>query len=68
MGDPSQSVDNDLEFFRLTMQQIEHYMKAKNKESIYLSFFLVDKAREALPEDDLFPELSKQMATFGEST
>lgn len=63
-----QSVDNDLEFFRLTMEQVDSYMKAKNKGASYVSFVLVNKAKEALPKEDLFPELRKQMTTFDEPT
>ena len=62
-----QSVDNDLAFFVLTMEQVKRYMKARNKGANYLSFVLVDKAKEALPTTDLFPELRKQMATFSET-
>ncbi len=50
------------------MEQLERYMKAKSKGVGYVSFVLVDKTKEALPKEDLFPELRNQMATFDGQT
>ncbi|WP_176454377.1 hypothetical protein [Sinorhizobium fredii] len=58
------SVDNDLEFFRLSLEQVENYMKAKSNGVGYVSFILVEKAKEALPKENLFPELRNQMTYF----
>ncbi|MPY73100.1 MAG: hypothetical protein GEU87_02465 [Alphaproteobacteria bacterium] len=63
-----QSVDNDLEFFRLTMEQVDRYMKANNEGANYLGFVLVDKAKQALPKENLFPALREQMVTFDKPT
>ncbi len=63
-----QSIDNDLEFFSLTMEQVERYMEAKNKGGKHLKFVVADKAKDELPTKELFPALRKQMAMFGEQS
>jgi enamine deaminase RidA (YjgF/YER057c/UK114 family) len=60
-----QSIDNDLEYFCLTMEQVEGYMEAKNNGK-HLKFVIAEKAKDELPKSELFPELRKQMAKFGE--
>lgn len=61
-----QSVDNGIVFLKMAMEQIERYFKAKHKGKQYLSFEFAPVALELIPKDDLFPELRKQMATFGQ--
>lgn len=59
-----QTIDDDLQFFCLAMDQVEFYMKANCAESQRLRFDFVDEVKRAIPAGDLFPALSAQMATF----
>lgn len=57
-------VDEAIEFWRLTSDQVKAYMTQRAKGEPYIEFQLVQKAIEALPEEELFPLLRRQLVTF----
>lgn len=60
-----QSVDNNLEFFKLVREQINYYFVSRKNESSYVKYDIAEKAKQALPKDDIFPELRKRLEKFG---
>ena len=57
-------VDDALNLWRLVLDQIKAYMTTKAKGEHFLEYQLVPKAIEAMPEEELFPLMREQMATF----
>lgn len=55
--------DFALNFWRLVLDQIKAYMKVKGAGEHFLEFQLVPKANEAMPKDELFPLMRKQLKT-----
>ncbi len=56
--------DFALDFWRLVLDQVKAYMTAKAKGEHFLEYELVPKAVEAMPQEELFPLMREQLATF----
>lgn len=58
--------DFALDFWRLVLDQIKAYMTAKANGEHFLEYTLLPVAEEAMPEEELFPLMRKQLTTFGD--
>jgi hypothetical protein len=58
--------DFALDFWRLVLDQIQAYMKAKGAGQQALEYKLVPKAIEAMPKEELFPLMRKQLTSFNQ--
>lgn len=56
--------DFALDFWRLVIDQIKAYKTGKGAGEDILEYKLVPKAVKAMPEEELFPLMREQMATF----
>jgi hypothetical protein len=56
--------DFALDLWSLVLDQIKEYMTSKAKGEYFLEYVLVPKAKEALPEKELFPLMREQMTKF----
>ena len=59
--------DFALDFWRLVLDQVKAYMTTKAKDESFLEYKLVPEALKAMPEEELFPLMREQLATFGGS-
>lgn len=57
-------VDYALNIWRLVLDQIKAYMTTKAKGEHFLEYQLVPEALEVMPNEELFPLMRKQLATF----
>lgn len=56
--------DDALDFWRLVTDQIKAYVTHKAKGEHFVEYELAPKALGALPKDELFPSMRKQLVTF----
>ena len=56
--------DFALDFWRLVLDQVKAYMTAKARGESFLEYKLVPEALKAMPEEELFPLMREQLATF----
>lgn len=56
--------DDALDFWQLVLDQVNAYMKAKAKGVRFVEYKLVPKAKEAMPKEELFPLMRKQLVQF----
>jgi hypothetical protein len=60
--------DFALDFWRLVLDQVKAYMTTKAKNEHFLEYKLFPEATKAMPNDELFPLMREQLATFGDSS
>lgn len=58
------STDFALDFWRLVLDQIKAYMTVKAKGEHFVEYKLVPNAKKAMPNEELFPLMREQLATF----
>jgi hypothetical protein len=56
--------DFALDFWKLVTDQVKAYMTYKAKGEHFLEYQLMPMAVAALPEEELFPAMRAQLATF----